>query len=374
MWEIQPQTEAKHELLVEYFNRWFPILAQGRPEGQQVLYVDGFAGPGRYSGGEPGSPIIAIRTALDHARLPSLLDRPEFRMTFAFVDADAAACKSLRDEISKLRVERSIPSQFEILDPEHGEFTEHMTDILKPFQDQSSPMGGALVFIDPFGPLGFPMSTIRTIMLNDRCEVFLRFNYTRLANNFMKRDEMDSRVDDLFGSSAWRAVAHAPTEQREDAIMETYLDCLGTYGNTKHTQLFRTSDRHGRVAYMIFGTNNCKGMEEMKDAMWKIDPEGRFRWGAKSPTAAGQTTFFHVIGNEQCEHEVAASLAAEFHGRVLMSQLEEHTRCHRDWLMRHLRPALTRLEGSGEILAVERPNGLQRRRGDFPHDSTVVFR
>ena len=38
------------------------ILSQGRlPE---ILYIDGFAGPGEYEGGEAGSPIIALDTAL----------------------------------------------------------------------------------------------------------------------------------------------------------------------------------------------------------------------------------------------------------------------------------------------------------------------
>jgi hypothetical protein len=32
----------------------------------ELLYVDGFAGPGVYEGGEMGSPIIALRAALLH--------------------------------------------------------------------------------------------------------------------------------------------------------------------------------------------------------------------------------------------------------------------------------------------------------------------
>jgi hypothetical protein len=40
------------------------ILSYGRfPE---LLYVDGFAGPGEYSDGEDGSPIIALKAALGH--------------------------------------------------------------------------------------------------------------------------------------------------------------------------------------------------------------------------------------------------------------------------------------------------------------------
>ena len=38
----------------------------------KVLFIDGFAGPGRYNNGEPGSPLLAIKAARKHqARLAS---------------------------------------------------------------------------------------------------------------------------------------------------------------------------------------------------------------------------------------------------------------------------------------------------------------
>jgi hypothetical protein len=33
----------------------------------RLVLVDGFAGPGVYEGGEPGSPILMLRAFLDHA-------------------------------------------------------------------------------------------------------------------------------------------------------------------------------------------------------------------------------------------------------------------------------------------------------------------
>src|ERR1700732_5101107 len=65
IWELQPHTRAKHAILRRYLRARVPILPQGG--FLNILYIDGFAGPGRYAGGEDGSPIIAIRSALDHA-------------------------------------------------------------------------------------------------------------------------------------------------------------------------------------------------------------------------------------------------------------------------------------------------------------------
>ncbi len=374
-WGIQPQTEVKHRLLVEYLNRWLPILAQGKRSGQKVVFVDGFAGPGRYAGGEPGSPIVALETALDHIRMPALLEMPNFSMSFVFIDGELAARDDLAAEIATLRARRAIPRQIEIVDPVHGEFGEHMTAALDLIEDQGKQVAPTLVFIDPFGPLGFPMKTIRRIMLNDRSEVFLRFNYTRLANNFMQRSDMRTRVDEIFGSDAWRHAAALPADRREDAVMEVYLDHLREHGRAEFTQPFRTSDRRGRVAYMIFGTNNCRGLEEMKRAMWKIDPTGMFRWKAKPVAAIGQGNFFAEIGNDQCEAEVADALQQQFGTKpVGMKDVEDYVRCQRDWLIRHLRPALTKLEDAGAIVKVEGGSGRLRRKGSFPPDSTITFK
>ena len=62
---MEEHTRAKHELLKKYLEAWFPILAiQGHQE--RVIFLDGFAGPGIYDGGEPGSPVIALETLINH--------------------------------------------------------------------------------------------------------------------------------------------------------------------------------------------------------------------------------------------------------------------------------------------------------------------
>jgi three-Cys-motif partner protein len=54
IWKLEPHTRAKHEILKRYLQAWMIILSQGRfPE---ILYIDGFAGPGEYEGGKPDLP------------------------------------------------------------------------------------------------------------------------------------------------------------------------------------------------------------------------------------------------------------------------------------------------------------------------------
>ena len=79
IWPIDPHTQAKYIILKRYLDAWLPIMT--RYHGR-VLYIDGFAGPGKYQGGEEGSPIIALKSALNH--------RAELKaeILFLFVESD----------------------------------------------------------------------------------------------------------------------------------------------------------------------------------------------------------------------------------------------------------------------------------------------
>lgn len=78
LWERDEHTEGKHLVLEHYLKAWFPILGMGRMN-RRILFVDGFAGPGKYKGGEPGSPLVAMRVLADHS--PDLGSMPRWYST-----------------------------------------------------------------------------------------------------------------------------------------------------------------------------------------------------------------------------------------------------------------------------------------------------
>lgn len=87
VWELEPHTQAKHEILGRYLRAWVPILSLGG--FRKVLYVDGFAGPGIYKGGEIGSPIIALQAARDQ------IHEITADTTFLFIEKDSARSEVL---------------------------------------------------------------------------------------------------------------------------------------------------------------------------------------------------------------------------------------------------------------------------------------
>jgi three-Cys-motif partner protein len=89
-WNLAPHTAAKLEILGAYLRAWFPILGRSA-NFDRIIYIDGFAGPGRYKQGEDGSPIIALKAAID--ALTGQIQKP---FEFHFVERRRRASAALR--------------------------------------------------------------------------------------------------------------------------------------------------------------------------------------------------------------------------------------------------------------------------------------
>src|SRR2546428_3115649 len=102
VWPADPHTLAKIEILKGYLNAYFPILGQSK-RGQNILLVDGFAGPGEYSNASEGSPIVALRTAI--AAISSLSGAWIAGDVYcAFLEPDDDRCRRLTERVQKVQV------------------------------------------------------------------------------------------------------------------------------------------------------------------------------------------------------------------------------------------------------------------------------
>ena len=190
VWPLPPHTAAKHEILRLYLGAWFPILGTGT--SRDLLYLDGFAGPGEYSGGERGSPLIALDAALPVAS--SLRGTARF----VFSELDDARASHLQEVLDR----RSYPENFRLEVFPGRPFEEVVSQFLDELETSRSAMPALFVFIDPFGWTGFPMDLVRRILQLPRAEVFINFMYADI-NRFVSLDEQSSNFDSLFGCAEW---------------------------------------------------------------------------------------------------------------------------------------------------------------------------
>lgn len=261
-WALEPHTKAKHEILKRYLRAWTPILAQGG--FPQILYIDGFAGPGRYEGGEEGSPVIALNAALAHR------DRITGEMLFQFIEKDsdrAAMLRRVLDEIPK-------PSNFKIR-ISTATFEESTREILEYCKSRGRALPPTFAFVDPFGWTGIPFSLLRDILSHPSCEVLVNFMYEEI-NRFLGHPDQEQDLDQLFGTPDWRPLVQiSGTAERRRAIHGLYqkkLESAATF-----VRSFEMRNRNDATDYFLFfATKNTTGLRKMKEAMWGVDQSGEF--------------------------------------------------------------------------------------------------
>ena len=262
VWPIEPHTAAKHELLKHYLGAWFPILASSE---RRIIFLDAFAGPGIYSDGKPGSPIIALRTLLNHSSFHRY-DRCEF--IFHFIEKEPSRFDRLQIELQQFD-----PLPANVRASTHlGEFQDVIEGVSNSLSSNNRRLAPTLAFVDPFGVSGVPMELISRFLDSRKCELFLILMVDHL-NRFLSTERMRGGRDSLFDTSDFSEVEAALAGKRIPLLVDLYRQQLLAVANFKHTLDFEMRRTTGTVAYyVVYATRNITGVEKFKDAMWKVDP------------------------------------------------------------------------------------------------------
>lgn len=280
VWPLEPHTHAKHEILRRYLEAWTAILSLGG--FPTIAYVDGFAGPGVYDEGEDGSPIIALKAALKHqARISG-------ELRFLFIEHDKKRATQLRECVSS----QTLPANFKVRIVEDMTFEQGFrTRLLEPYRAAQKPLPPTFAFIDPFGWTGVPFQLVKEILANKSCEVLFNFMYEEI-NRFIEHPDQTKHFDDLFGTSAWRRISNiVDTRARRDFLHDLYVSQLRNEAGARYVRSFEMRNKKDATDYFLFfATNSAKGMEKMKEAMWKVDESGDFRFS--DATNPAQTLLF----------------------------------------------------------------------------------
>jgi hypothetical protein len=161
-WEqYGPFQHVEHELIRCYLNGWFPKLGTW---ARRVLYVDMHAGRGRYESGDPGSPLVALQTLLNHSHREKLLSASEFN--FLFIERDPANLAALEIELDRLR---PLPPRVNVSTSE-GDAFERLSLILGDLRRDRARMAPAFLFVDPYG-FKIPAKLLGDLMKAGRVEV-----------------------------------------------------------------------------------------------------------------------------------------------------------------------------------------------------------
>lgn len=267
LWEADEHTLAKHHILWTYLRAWIPIMSRWN---ERLLLIDGFAGPGRYEGGEEGSPLIMLRTLFDHR---DFVTQRATTFSLLFIEQDHDRIEHLRGELERLG---PLPTNVQVIPPIEASFADVMGTLFERIN------GLALVptfaFVDPFGYRDTAIGLTGRILSFPKCEVLIYVPLYNIAR-FVNEPGQEMVLTSLYGDDSWKAAREVEGfEAKQDLLHDLFAAALG-----RHTKYVRSFEMLGRTTnsgyHLFFGTGSEQGLRQMKTAMWHVDPEhgARFR-------------------------------------------------------------------------------------------------
>lgn len=320
IWDLAPHTAAKHHILRAYLGGWFPVLASANG---RVAFIDGFAGPGEYLGGEPGSPIIALESAIQHRS-----DLSACELNFLFIEEDRRRAEHLKELLETRENAGEIPKHV-VWNVTHAAFEDAIASVLKELG--AAKLAPSFVMLDPFGVKGITFETIRRLSGYPKIEFLISFMYESISR-FIATPEFAPHLDLLYGRNDWRDAIGLPPAEKQRYLHDLYKEQLETLG--LHVRSFELLDDGNRTEYyLFFGTRHHKGVGLMKDAMWKVAPTGGYRFS--DATNQNQMTLFGAEPDyDQLRREVLHNFSP---GDTTIEAVEEFVLLKTAFRVAHLR-------------------------------------
>ncbi|MGO8906807.1 MAG: three-Cys-motif partner protein TcmP [Solirubrobacteraceae bacterium] len=354
-WPRDEHTKAKHDLLRAFFNKWVSIHSQwfASRGGGLVRIYDGFAGPGIYTGGEPGSPVILLDALCSNPRLLEQWANVDYELHF--VERQPARAAMLRSQLEALEArtrDRGKWSERISWTVTCGNYEEHVP---QPIVGRRSAL---FLFLDPFGYSHAPMTLTQDLVQQPKSDtlIFLPLSF---VNRFAEREGQEPAMERFFGDSAWREVPSGPG--RPTALLELFKKQLRSAG-LEWVAEFRLKPDSNNEYWIVGGSGHLKGFASIKEAFWTVDPINGQGFVAPRAAAPGQQTlgFELTTAREANTAPLLELLREQFGGRRFTVEEAIAATERSRFLLTHLKQmTLAKAEAAG-VLEVQRPPGVRQ--------------
>jgi three-Cys-motif partner protein len=257
-WETRNLPSAlKHALLSRYIPR-FGGKTGSQSDGGRVVYLDGYAGEGRYQSGEEGSAAIALRVALDQ--------QSHLRWTLLFAERKQQARTQLKALVTEYRAQGVDATVYKEAD-------EALDAALR--RAVGVPL---FLFLDPCG-LGLPfdrlVAALRMRQLRwPPTEFLLNFSLqavNRLAGNDRSvngNEASGRRVDAACGGGWWREYFEQGLKSPAERVADEYCRRLSqATGRSVLPVPVRRAPHQKPIYDLVFGTASPHGLWVFGDAL-----------------------------------------------------------------------------------------------------------
>ena len=342
--ESNEQSRVKAAIVSEYFTSWASIMVNARKKfggGNNIAYIDLFAGPGRYSDGTVSTPLLVLKKAIEN---PDLSER----LVTYFNDKNPNFVDSLQEAIENLPGIETLEHEPVVENYEVG------PEIVEAFQ--SAKLVPSLLFVDPWGYKGLSLGLVHSVVKDWGCDCIFFFNYNRInmgINNPYVREHMEALFGKVRARELRKIIKPLSSEDRELVIVEELCAALRELG-PEYVLPFRfKSDQSIRTSHhLIFVSKHPLGYEKMKEIMAK-ESSGEQQGVASfeyNPHATAQQPFLFALSRPL--DELGDMLLDEFAGQSLsMSEIYEKHNVNRPYVKKNYKDILWELEETGKITA-----------------------
>ncbi|WP_445150493.1 three-Cys-motif partner protein TcmP [Baekduia sp. Peel2402] len=352
MWDLDDHTEKKHVLLGRYLSRWVPIFQHGHGKTDNLVFVDGFAGPGIYSGGQPGSPVVMLKTYLNAQRQPDTV------LHCFFVEQSPKRHEELERQIEGFRSDKIKIETF------LGDYSEHYETI----KSRIATLGkstAVFAFLDPFGGVEDPDMAVE-MTVRSRSEALVYLPVGMFGARFLENPNMQRTLTAIFGDERWRVLVGKTPAERTLGLMDLYEARLKEGGpGAPRFYVERFMMRPGNPGAnrycLFFATKHRRAVEAMRDAMWHVDPANGRQFDPREPSDPGL---------ELWKPELAARLRERFPNgttfdfddawQYVVDEVPPFDKKRLTAVLKHLR------DDTKQLVAVRRADGKPHRRGFNP--------
>lgn len=361
IWLAEPHTLAKIEILKGYLDAWVPIL--GSKFRQPLIYVDGFAGPGCYLGGEDGSPIAAVRAASSGIKRiePSGNEFVSKEMHLFFVEKDRKRCEHLEQTLSVMNgYDKSLIVHSPIL----STFAEALPKIARQIPAAFEGNAPVLLFADPFGATGMPFNILKDAVRGSSSELLINLDADGVRRIYQaSNNRREGQLCELFGCDHWQDFDACGNDHQKlhREILALYKRQIRTIPDMKYIWQFVMRGKNNTLNYyLVFASKNPLGMVKMKEAMKRISQDGSYTF---SDASVGQE---HMMFDIDDDVVFADGLWKTFSGRTV-EYGETFDYALSETPFTNPKSMLSALEKQGRLRVNGKPD---RRIGTFP-DGTI---
>jgi three-Cys-motif partner protein len=363
--ESREQSQVKARIVQKYFWAWANvIIPTAKQYGNRILYIDLFAGPGRYKDGTLSTPLLVLEKAIADPNMRSML-------VTLFNDRDAITANTLQAAIDALPGIEKLKYKPRVTNEVVGE------RIAKMFGEIS--LVPTFFFVDPWGYKGLSLGLINSVLQNWGCDCVFFFNYNRVnmgLNNAAVREHMNVLFGEDRAERLREDLAGLNSGDREKLIVEKLSEALKEMGAAFVLPFTFKNELGTRTSHhLIFATKHFKGYEIMKGIMAKESSE-QHQGVASFEYSPASEQFPILAGLSRPLDELGETLLNEFPGETLtMRDIYERHSVGTPFISSNYKRALTILEAANKIKVEPPANERRKIKGEvtFADHVRVIF-